>query len=1200
MLRRLFSLIFSRYLFITLGLIALGLAIWYLGPLFAFANYRPLEPVKVRVWIIIGILVLLLLRLLLKVWKKQRMNARLIDAVMGMREAKPAGPEDPSRAAIDELRSNFERALGQLKKTRFGGKKDGGGLMAQFSQKYLYQIPWYVFIGAPGSGKTTALLNSGLRFPLAEEMGKESIRGVGGTRSCDWWFADETVLLDTAGRYTMQESDAAADKAEWEGFLKLLKKFRPRQPLNGAILTVSVADLLGSNEDERSRHAARIRARLNELTDNLNIAFPIYVLVSKVDLLGGFNEYFNNLSKEERAQVWGFTLPLQLGGEVNREQLGKQMEIETDLLARRLFDKLPELMLQESDTARRARAYTLPQHFANLTPLVRQLLQNVFADSKFAPQAMLRGVYFTSGTQEGTPFDRLLGSLNRSLGFDGRVSLQQTPKSGKSYFLQDLLHKVIFPEAHLAGRNRRAERRERWLSIAGHTGVLALLALAVTGWAVSYKRNNTYIDFVDSKTALVDGHLKTMQKGEGATLLELLPGLNALYKLADGPTFTVDDPPINLTYGLYQGGKLDAATQDSYRKAIERALMPLIVRRLEEVLRTTPEDNLELTYETLKVYLMLAEPKHYDASTVEAFLRLDLDRSLPTSATQEQRDQLFIHLSRLLKADAVTSPFPVDVELVKQKREQLARYSLAQRAYSRLKNRLNNGSLSDFTVAEAGGPQATLVFRRASGQPMTKGIPGLYTFHGYHNVFLPEAESILGLLENEEGWVLDRVAQRPQQQLEALSEGALQRDLKRLYLHEYVGLWEAYLSDVRLVDSSSMSQSIETARILAAPDSPLAQFLRAVARETTLIKPDNANDNSVVGQVKRQVTTAKEDLARTLGPSMVPAQARKEERLERIVDDRFEPIRRLVRTDTGAPQIDQVMKLFNEVYMNMSGTQAALATRTTLSVPSTEVLTRVRAEAAQLPMPLRGMLENLAESSSRQTDGSIRSTLGGELDSSLGEFCRRAIQGRYPFQRAAQQDVTLADFGRMFAQGGMMDQFFQSRLAPMADVSGSTWILRQPGGATVGLGSFQKAARIRDVFFPSGGKAMDLSFEFKVLEMDATIEQMTLDVDGQVFRYAHGPQVPNRATWPGPRATNTVRIVTTSARDGEKYMVKTGPWALFRLFDEGEIRAGGGPERFVAALLIHGKRIVIEVTASSVQNPFRLPELVSFSCPGRI
>ena len=64
-----------------------------------------------------------------------------------------------------------------------------------------------MFIGAPGSGKTTALVNSGLQFPLAERFGKAAIRGVGGTRNCDWWFTDEAVLLDTAGRYTTQESN---------------------------------------------------------------------------------------------------------------------------------------------------------------------------------------------------------------------------------------------------------------------------------------------------------------------------------------------------------------------------------------------------------------------------------------------------------------------------------------------------------------------------------------------------------------------------------------------------------------------------------------------------------------------------------------------------------------------------------------------------------------------------------------------------------------------------------------------------------------------------------------------------------------------------------------------------------------------------------------------------------------------------------
>ena len=77
-------------------------------------------------------------------------------------------------------------------------RRDGAGL---------YDLPWYMIIGPPGAGKTTVLVNSGLNFPLAEKFGKEALRGVGGTRSCDWWFTDQAVLLDTAGRYTTQDSN---------------------------------------------------------------------------------------------------------------------------------------------------------------------------------------------------------------------------------------------------------------------------------------------------------------------------------------------------------------------------------------------------------------------------------------------------------------------------------------------------------------------------------------------------------------------------------------------------------------------------------------------------------------------------------------------------------------------------------------------------------------------------------------------------------------------------------------------------------------------------------------------------------------------------------------------------------------------------------------------------------------------------------
>ena len=95
-----------------------------------------------------------------------------------------------SGAAEDAVvTQRMQEAIQQFKQAS-GGQRD-----------YLYSRPWYVIIGPPGAGKTTALLNSGLRFPFSDQ----SLKGIGGTRNLDFWFADEAAIVDTAGRYTSQD-----------------------------------------------------------------------------------------------------------------------------------------------------------------------------------------------------------------------------------------------------------------------------------------------------------------------------------------------------------------------------------------------------------------------------------------------------------------------------------------------------------------------------------------------------------------------------------------------------------------------------------------------------------------------------------------------------------------------------------------------------------------------------------------------------------------------------------------------------------------------------------------------------------------------------------------------------------------------------------------------------------------------------------
>ena len=179
-------------------------------------------------------------------------------------------------AELGELRDKMRAAIAKLKKSKGG-------------RRVLYELPWYVMIGPPGAGKTTAIVNSGLQFPLAEDFGKSAIGGVGGTRNCDWWFTDNAVLIDTAGRYTTQESDADADNAAWLGFLNLLKKHRIRQPINGAMIAISLSDLSLQDETTQKGHALAVRRRLAELREKLGVRFPVYVLFTKADMIAGLH-----------------------------------------------------------------------------------------------------------------------------------------------------------------------------------------------------------------------------------------------------------------------------------------------------------------------------------------------------------------------------------------------------------------------------------------------------------------------------------------------------------------------------------------------------------------------------------------------------------------------------------------------------------------------------------------------------------------------------------------------------------------------------------------------------------------------------------------------------------------------------------------------------------------------------------------------
>ena len=281
MIGRLMTTAMQYGVFGMMGIAIVAVLIWYEGPVLQFGDYAPLRSEINRIIAIVIVCLIYAMYKGFKIWRDKKKNKEISDDLSESGES-----VDPNEAQSSEelvtLKNTFDEALKELKKSSVGGKKVSS----------IYQLPWYIIIGPPGSGKTTLLVNSGLRFPLADKMGLSKVQGIGGTRNCDWWFTEDAVMIDTAGRYTTQDSNEDVDNKAWFGFLDLLKKHRKRRPINGIILAISMEELARQSNVERERNASAISNRIQELYERLGVRFPIYLMFTKCDLMAGFMEFF--------------------------------------------------------------------------------------------------------------------------------------------------------------------------------------------------------------------------------------------------------------------------------------------------------------------------------------------------------------------------------------------------------------------------------------------------------------------------------------------------------------------------------------------------------------------------------------------------------------------------------------------------------------------------------------------------------------------------------------------------------------------------------------------------------------------------------------------------------------------------------------------------------------------------------------------
>lgn len=1064
-----------------------------------------------------------------------------------------AGPAPPDRQAeIVELRVQLEKGVRALKQSRLGAQ----------GRDSLYTLPWYVIVGPPGAGKTTALKHSGLNFPFLDPRDGGGIKGVGGTRNCDWWFTNEAVLLDTAGRYTTHDDD----RTEWFAFLDLLRRYRKRKPINGVLLAISVVDLLEGSSEQVTQLARTLRARIDELMMRLDMVVPVYLTFTKTDLVGGFVEFFGDLKKSERDQVMGATSDLQ---EAVAGRSVAQFDQDFDELVDRLHARAVRRIGNEREQSQRGRIFQFPLEFRALKPRVSEFLSTLFEDVGGADRPLFRGFYFTSGTQEGSPVDRVIGDIARAFGLSASA-MPAARTEPKSYFVTNLFRSVVFPDQNIAGRTRRERRRELIARVSFAAAMVALSLVTLSAPSCSF-RHNMELVHASRQTASAAAEVAWQGGAEIPGNASKLGTLRQQLELLD--RWQAEGPPARVRWGMYIGEKLHPALREVYTRSIERGLkQPALteIRTRLRALSAAPSDTRERyqkDYDLLKLYLMVSWPEKLDPKWAAPRLTTVWMEALHSDTPARDEATLEPHVSyylELMKRGEVT-PWPRDEGVVSRMRTELLRTPQLDRLYEALVRDANENvdpiQHSDIFF----GPVAPYVTYEKDVR-----VDGAYTKPGWARVrkrLGDDSEWLTG-----EAWVLGEGQEATKQEVQNQLD-----KLRTLYFERYKQAWHDFFVDIRIHEPENAQTALDELNALTEPEWAYQRLLKVLGDNATL----DISEGELVGQAKsllqKGLRVAKQKLnisaeaakaeTKPISPvelafrplidfGVAPPPPKGQKKAQTGLDDYEATLSGLVaaltdlRDASPNPDPSQVAGDFQKAYR---GTSAQLTDQTGFTRPMLSPLLMRPISFAWV-----GVVHDAGSAAS------------GLWEAEVWSKWRAKLQGRYPFT-SSPNDAALADFTAFFQPDkGILWDFYDKNLKGSLKRDGDSFQPIRRFRSSMGYtGPFlntcmKRGADITTTLFDEKG-APGVDFEVNLHTVSRDVSQVTLSIDGATHTYENHPEQWLKAHWPAEKSKDRGGSVQVLGyHDLDEEIIRKGDFGFYRLLDAATSiergQAGGRPD----------------------------------------
>ena len=821
-----------------------------------------------------GALMVLILVVWLLVWMVRRWRARraaqALEQAMEVQagEAIKAAEKSGKGAEVAALRERMAEAVTRIKTSRLGELSGSAAL---------YELPWYAIIGNPAAGKSSAIVKSGLKFPFAENT-DNIIQGIGGTRHCDWYFTTEGIVLDTAGRYSVHEED----RDEWLGFLSLLKKHRSKAPLNGVIIAVSIAELANHKADFGIELARKLRLRVQELTERLEVFVPVYVMFTKADLIAGFVDFFEDRDRGERDQVWGATLPYQVQGRVDAAEAFDQ-HFET------LYQGLKEASVARMSLHRGEQlppgVLTFPLEFAALKPALRTFIHTLFEDNPYQFQPIFRGFYFTSAVQEGQSTSRASQRVAEQFGVQLQAGTSAAVYSQSGFFLRDLFSRVIFADRKLV--QQYTSRNKLRLRYASFLGGVVLLGALLAGWTWSYMGNRQLVAHVEADLVKAQrvqtGRVDLQSRLEALDILQ--DRLEQVQKYRDGH-------PWSIGLGLYQGQAIEDRLREEYFHGLQVVLLRPAAQAMEAYLSDvnaradelkplqrgpdgtlmaepsitlvsaeppaaggtpyTQASSTDVTeaYNALKAYLMLGDRSRLESAHMSDQLTRFWRSWLEDNRGSMSREQMIRHAERTLSfamAHLHDGAFPqldLNLALLDQTRENLRRVVKGMPARERVYGEIKARAATRYAPVSVSRLVQDADRKIVVGSHAVSGVFTREAWEGYVKEAIKDAAN--KELQSSD-WVL-KTAVADDLTLEGSPE-QIEKVLTRMYKTEYVKEWQNFMQGIAVQEFNGFEQAVVSMNRLGDKrHSPVGLLLQTLYDQTSWDNPSALNARMAGGQ----------------------------------------------------------------------------------------------------------------------------------------------------------------------------------------------------------------------------------------------------------------------------------------------------------------------------------------------------------------